>query len=65
MDRNSLYLISLTILNTLSVSILAALNEARLDVYISMFVLIYFALTAIFKPRRRTFDFLAIALFIS
>lgn len=52
----------LALLNTLAVSALAALNEARLDVYVSMFTLIYFALTAIFRPRKRTWDFLGLAL---
>jgi hypothetical protein len=45
-----------------AVSALAALNESRLDVYVSMFTLIYFAATAVFRPRRRTWDFLALAL---
>jgi len=45
-----------------AVSALAALNESRLDVYVSVFTLIYFAATAVFRPRRRTWDFLALAL---
>jgi hypothetical protein len=45
-----------------AVSALAALNESRLDVYVSVFTLIYFAATAVFRPRRRTRDFLALAL---
>jgi len=45
-----------------AVSALAALNESRLDVYVSMFTLIYFAATAVFRPRRQTWDFLALAL---
>jgi hypothetical protein len=45
-----------------AVSAFAALNESRLDVYVSMFTLIYFASTAVFRPRRRTWDFLALAL---
>jgi len=50
------------LLITVAVSALAALNEARLDVYVSVFTLIYFASTAVFRPRRRTWDFLALAL---
>ena len=46
----------------MAVSALAALNESRLDVYVSMFTLLYFAATAVFRPRRRTWDFLALAL---
>lgn len=62
MDREVLHLTSLAILNTVAVSALAALNENRLDVYLSVFALIYFTLLAIFRPRRRGFDFLAVAL---
>jgi hypothetical protein len=62
LDRQSLYLITLALLITLAVSALAALNESRLDVYLSMFTLIYFTATAVFRPRRRTWDFLAFAL---
>ncbi|MEM0358325.1 MAG: hypothetical protein QXL77_08170 [Candidatus Bathyarchaeia archaeon] len=65
MDRQSLYLTTLAVLNTVAVSALAALNETRLDVYVSIFTLIYFALKAIFRPRRRTWDFLAAALLIT
>lgn len=64
MDRQNLYLTALAVLNTVAVSALAALNEVRLDVYVSVFTLIYFALTAIFRPRRRTWDFLAAVLLI-
>ena len=62
MDRHTLYLITLTLLITLTVSSLSALNENRLDVYLSMFTLAYFTSTAIFRPKRRTFDFLALIL---
>jgi len=62
LDRHSLYLTALALMVTLAVSALAALNEARLDVYVSMFTLIYFTATAVFRPRRRTPDFPAFAL---
>jgi hypothetical protein len=62
MDRNNLHLILLAALITVATSILAALGESRLDAYVSVFTLIYFALTAIFRPRRRMMDFLALAL---
>jgi hypothetical protein len=55
-------LTTLAVLITVAVSALAALNESRLDVYVSVFTLIYFAATAVFRPRRRTWDFLALAL---
>jgi len=62
LDRNHLYLMFLALLITVAVSTLAALGENRLDAYVSVFTLIYFALTAIFRPRRRTLDFLALTL---
>jgi len=46
----------------LAVAALAALNEARIDVYVSIITLTYFTATAIFRPRKRTWDFLALAL---
>jgi hypothetical protein len=55
-------LIFLAALTAVAASSLAALGENRLDVYVSVFTLIYFVLTALFRPRRRTFDFLALAL---
>ncbi|MDH5807389.1 MAG: hypothetical protein QXW62_05865 [Candidatus Methanomethylicaceae archaeon] len=62
MDRKSLYLISLILFITIATSSLAALGENRIDVYLSIFIIIYFTLTSIFRPRKRTFDFLAMAL---
>jgi len=62
LDRHTLYLTTLALLITLSVSSLSAVNEARLDVYVSVFTLTYFATAAVFRPRRRTWDFLALAL---
>jgi len=64
MDKHTLYIITFTILITISVSSLAALGESRLDVYTSIFTLEYFTLAAIFRPRRKTVDFLAITLLI-
>jgi len=62
LDRHSLYLTALALMVTLTVSALAALNESRLDVYVSMFTLVYFTATAVFRPRKRTWDFLALIL---
>lgn len=42
---------------------LAALVEWRLEVYISLFAVCYFAASALFRPRRRGFDFVGGALF--
>jgi len=42
---------------------LSALGEARLDVYVSLFAVCYFAAAALFQPRRRTPDLVGGALF--
>ena len=62
MDRQVLYLTTLALLITITVSVLSALSESRLDVYVSVMTLAYFVATAIFRPRKRTWDFLALAL---
>jgi hypothetical protein len=46
------------------VVILAAFNESRLDVYVSVFAVSYFATSSIFNPRRRMNDFLGLSLFL-
>jgi hypothetical protein len=62
--KNSLYIISLATLVGISTVSLAAIGQTGLDVYVSVFVIIYFAMSAIFSPRRRVrFDFLGLALF--
>lgn len=62
MDRQKLYLMTLALFNNIAVAALAALGEARLDAYVSVFVLIYFTLTAVFRPRKRTWDVLGASL---
>uniref|UniRef100_A0A7C3ETB1 Uncharacterized protein n=1 Tax=Candidatus Methanomethylicus mesodigestus TaxID=1867258 RepID=A0A7C3ETB1_9CREN len=42
---------------------LSSLGEGRIDVYVSMFALEYFVCLAVFRPRRRCFDFPAALLF--
>lgn len=49
----------------LTVVWLAALGEARLEVYVSLFTVEYFACSALFRPRRRYFDFVGGVLFIN
>lgn len=65
MDKHKLYIVSLASLLLLTVVILAALNEARLDVYVSLFTLCYFATSAIFRPRRRLPDVVGFALLVA
>ncbi|MEM0203252.1 MAG: hypothetical protein QXO16_04635 [Archaeoglobaceae archaeon] len=51
------------LLMALTVAFLSA-GENKLEVYLSAFIVEYYATIAIFRPRRRFFDFLALALFI-
>ncbi len=48
----------------ITVSALAALNENRLDFYLSIFTLIYLVTNLTFRPRKRTFDFIALFLLL-
>ena len=62
MNKNLLFNIVLGGMITLTVPILGALGETRLDAYVSMFTLEYFIATAILRPRRRIKDILALIL---
>ncbi len=64
MEKTNLYLLSLSFLIFASVVAMSALGQDSLGVYISLFVISYFATSAIFSPRRITFDFLGLALFV-
>ncbi|MEM0118139.1 MAG: hypothetical protein QXV32_06805 [Conexivisphaerales archaeon] len=64
MEKANLYLLTLSFLIVASVVSMASLGQNSLDVYVSLFVISYFATSAIFSPRRVTFDFLGLALFI-
>lgn len=63
LDKNILFNLALAAMFFATVPALAALHEARLDVYVSMFTLEYFVALAILRPRRKVRDFLAFALF--
>ena len=43
---------------------LSALGEGRLDVYVSLFTVEYFAASALFQPRRKWFDVVGGVLFM-
>ena len=43
---------------------LSVIGDYTLDVYVSMFTICYFVTSTIFRPRRRTFDFVGLALFV-
>lgn len=63
MEKNSGYLLSLATLVALGTTALAALGQSGLDVYVSVYVVSYFAVSAVFAPRRRAFDLLGAGLF--
>jgi len=64
MNKNLLFNVVLGGMIILTVPILGALGETRLDAYVSMFTLEYFIATAILRPRRRIKDILALILLI-
>ena len=64
MNKNLLFNMVLGGMITLTVPILGALGETRLDAYVSIFTLEYFIATAILRPRRRIKDILALILLI-
>ncbi len=64
LDKNFLFNIVLGFMFFITVPVFAALGEARLDLYVSMFTLEYFVAYAILRPRRKIRDPIAPTLFI-
>ena len=64
MDKQKQYIVTLCVLLMTTVVTLAALSELRLDVYLSLFTVCYFAATALFQPRKSLFDFVGGTLFL-
>jgi hypothetical protein len=52
----------LAILLLTSVVLLSALGVQNLAAYLSLFTLCYFAVSFVFRPKRRTVDFVGIGL---
>jgi hypothetical protein len=65
MDKRKSYILTLAFLLAFSTVALSVLRETKLDAYISVFTIDYFIASAVFRPRRRTIDFVGIALFIA
>jgi hypothetical protein len=64
LERQRLYLLSLAFLMLVPTPWLYAIGGITLDEYISVYVIAYFATSAVFRPRRRIFDFVGLGLFI-
>lgn len=56
MDKNKQYLLFMAFALMLTLVSLSALGEQRLEVYYSLFTVVYFAASALYRPRRRWFD---------
>ncbi|MBD3171176.1 hypothetical protein GF326_01760 [Candidatus Bathyarchaeota archaeon] len=64
MDKNKDYLLFMSGAMMLTLVSLSALGESRLEVYYSLFTVVYFASSALFRPRRRWFDVPGALLFL-
>ena len=62
MQRESAFLMMLAILLVTSVVSLSALGVQNLAAYLSLFSLCYFANSFVFRPKRRTVDFVGLGL---
>jgi len=65
LDRRRIYILTLALLLVASTLALSASRESRLDVYISVFAIDYFVASTVLRPRRRTFDFIGVALLVA
>jgi hypothetical protein len=65
LNKDTLFNLILAILVTITVTSLWSVGESRGDVYISLYTLEYLVLKAVLRPRRKTVDFIAIALLAS
>ena len=63
LDKGRAYLVFESGLFLLVVVGLTALGEGRLEVFFSLFAVVHFAASALFRPRRRWFDVSGVGLF--
>jgi hypothetical protein len=64
MDRQKLYVETLGVVFSVMTIGLSAYNEQGLEAYVSLFAVGYFAITALFRPRKRLFDVVGAGLFL-
>ncbi len=62
MRRENAFLMILAILLLTSVVLLSAWGVQNLSAYLSLFTLCYFAASFVFRPKRRTIDFVGLGL---
>ncbi|TMI25369.1 hypothetical protein E6H19_00540 [Candidatus Bathyarchaeota archaeon] len=62
MRRENSFLISLAILLVTSVVLLSTLRVQNLATYLNLFTLCYFADSFVFRPKRRSIDFVGLGL---
>ncbi|TMI12710.1 hypothetical protein E6H33_10500 [Candidatus Bathyarchaeota archaeon] len=62
MRRESGFLMTLAVLFLVSVVSLSALDVQNLAAYLTLFTLCYFASSFVFRPKRRTIDFIGLGL---
>jgi len=60
--RESTFLIALAVLLLASVVLLSSLKVQNLAAYLTLFTLCYFASSFVYRPKRRTIDFVGLGL---
>ena len=64
MHSQKLYLIALSFTYLVTTIGLVAFNEQRIAVYMSLYIIGYFGITALFRSKKKYFDLVGIGLFI-
>jgi hypothetical protein len=64
MENQSTYILNLSFLLLIPTIILSALQESNFGVYFSFYVISYLTTSLIYRPRRRIFDFVGVALLV-
>jgi hypothetical protein len=62
LPRNNAYFLMLAILLFASVVLLSTFGVRNLSAYLSLFTICYFANSFVFRPKRRTVDFVGLGL---
>ena len=65
LDKHKQYVVSLGSALMVVVVWLSLFPGTQLEVYVSLFAVCYFAVSALFRPRRRIFDVVGGGLFLS